>query len=124
MVGKDNEYRDLTSYRCGGPPTVRPIAPAQDETEPPTAICPVPLLRFCVMGTLDEIQKLSDGEFHLLGDALLRRLDPRYRLLRTHGLNDRGESINGQPDSYVGDTAATCRVAVCYTVQRWGGGTR
>jgi hypothetical protein len=72
------------------------------------------------MGTLDEIQQLQDGEFHLLGDALLRRLDPRYRLLRTHGLNDRGESIKGQPDSYVGDTAATCRVAVCYTVQREG----
>ena len=72
------------------------------------------------MGTLDEIKKLSDGEFHQLGDALLRKLDPRYRLLRTHGLNERGESIIGQPDSYVGDTAATCRVAVCYTVQRAG----
>jgi hypothetical protein len=70
------------------------------------------------MGTLDEIRKLSDAEFHLLGDALLRRFDPRYRMLRPHGLNDRGESIKGQPDSYVGETAATCRVAVCYTVQR------
>lgn len=72
------------------------------------------------MGTLDEIQRLSDGQFHLLGDDLLRRLEPRYRRLRTHGLNDRGESIKGQPDSYVGDTAATCSVAVCYTVQRAG----
>ncbi|MCO6457037.1 MAG: hypothetical protein J5I93_17205 [Pirellulaceae bacterium] len=70
------------------------------------------------MGTLDEIQRLSDGNFHLLGDDLLRRLEPRYRRLRTHGLNDRSESIKGQPDSYVGDTAATASVAVCYTVQR------
>src|SRR5262249_25512297 len=72
------------------------------------------------MGTLDEILRLSDGQFHLLGDDLLRRLEPRYRRLRTHGLNDRGESIKGQPDSYVGDTASTCSVAVCYTVQRAG----
>ena len=72
------------------------------------------------MGTLDEIQRLSDGQFHLLGDDLLRRLERRYRRLRTHGLNERGESVKGQPDSYVGDTAATCRVAVCYTVQRSG----
>ncbi len=70
------------------------------------------------MGTIDEIQQLSDGKFHRLGDDLLRRIDPRYRRLRTHGLNERGESIKGQPDSYVGDTAATCVVAVCYTVQR------
>ena len=72
------------------------------------------------MGTLDEIQRLSDGKFHLLGDDLLRRLEPRYRRLRAHGLNVRGESIKGQPDSYVGDTAPTCSVAVCYTVQRSG----
>jgi len=64
------------------------------------------------MGTLDEIQRLSDGKFHLLGDDLLRRLETRYRRLRTHGLNERGESIKGQPDSYVGDTAATASVAV------------
>jgi HEAT repeat protein len=72
------------------------------------------------MGTLEEIQRLSDGKFHRLGDDLLRRIEPRYRRLRTHGLNERGESITGQPDSYVGDTAATCVVAVCYTVQRSG----
>jgi hypothetical protein len=72
------------------------------------------------MGTLDEIQRLSDGKFHLLGDDLLRRLETRYRRLRTHGLNDRGKSITGQPDSYVGDTAGTCSVAACYTVQRSG----
>lgn len=72
------------------------------------------------MGTLSEIQQLSDGKFHSLGDELLRRLEPRYRRLRTHGLNARGESIKGQPDSYVGDTAATASIAVCYTVQRAG----
>jgi hypothetical protein len=37
--------------------------------------------------------------------------------LRTHGLNDQNESIVGQPDSYVGDSANTCRIAFCYTVQ-------
>src|SRR3954469_13796336 len=72
------------------------------------------------MSTLDEIQRLSDGEFHLLGDDLLRRLDTRYRRLRTHGINPRGESIKGQPDSYVGETANTCQIAFCYTVQRAG----
>ncbi len=76
------------------------------------------------MSTLDEIKKLSDGQFHRLGDDLLRRIDPRYRRLRTHGLNERGESIIGQPDSYVGDTAATCTIAVCYTVQRKGWWTK
>ena len=74
--------------------------------------------RVGAMGTIDKLQQLSDGEFHQLGDDLLRRLEPRYRRLRTHGVNDRGESIKGQPDSYVGDTAATCSIAVCYTVQR------
>lgn len=72
------------------------------------------------MSTLEEIQQLSDGKFHALGDDLLRRLEPRYRRLRTHGLNARGESIKGQPDSYVGDTAATASIAFCYTVQRAG----
>ncbi len=76
------------------------------------------------MGTLDAIQGLSDGEFHRLGDDLLRKLDARYRRLRTHGLNDRGESIKGQPDSYVGDTATTCSVAVCYTVEKKGWWTK
>lgn len=69
------------------------------------------------MPTLDEVQRLSDGCFHRLCDDLIRRLDPRYARLRTHGLNEAGDSIVGQPDSYVGDSAATCRIAVCYTVQ-------
>ena len=72
------------------------------------------------MGTLDEIQHLSDGKFHALGDELLRRLETRFRRLRTHGLNARGESIKGQPDSYVGETASAASIAVCYTVQRAG----
>lgn len=72
------------------------------------------------MSTLEELQGMSDGNFHLLGDDLLRRLEPRYRHLRTHGVNDRGDSIKGQPDSYVGSTAGTCTIAVCYTVQRAG----
>lgn len=72
------------------------------------------------MGTLVEIQQLSDGKFHLLGDALLRRMETRYRRLRTYGLNERGQSIKGQPDSYVGNTVSTASVAVCYTVQRSG----
>lgn len=70
------------------------------------------------MSTFDELQLLSDGEFHQLGDELLRRLEPRLRRLRTHGLNDRGESIKGQPDSYVGESADSCQIAVYYTVQR------
>jgi len=72
------------------------------------------------MSTLEELQGMSDGNFHLLGDDLLRRLEPRYRHLRTHGVNDRGDSIKGQPDSYVGNTANTCTIAVCYTIQRAG----
>lgn len=72
------------------------------------------------MLTLDELQKLDDGQFHRLCDDLLQRLEPRYRRLRTHGLNPRGESIKGQPDSYVGETANTYQIAFCYSVQRTG----
>ena len=70
------------------------------------------------MSTLSAIQRLSDGEFHRLGDELLRRIDPRYRQLRTFGLNEREESIVGQPDSYVGDSPDLCTIAVQYTVKR------
>jgi hypothetical protein len=72
------------------------------------------------MSTLEALQNLSDGEFHRLGDDLLPRLTPAYRRLRRHGLNEAGESIKGQPDSYVGESAASCTVAVCYTVQKSG----
>jgi hypothetical protein len=47
-----------------------------------------------------------------------RRMEPRYRRLRTHGLNERGESIKGQPDSYVGEAARCCTIAFCYTTQK------
>ncbi len=70
------------------------------------------------MSTLSKIKRLSDGEFHRLGDELLRRLDTRYRQLRPYGLNERGESIVGQPDSYVGESPDRCTIAVQYTVQR------
>jgi hypothetical protein len=72
------------------------------------------------MSTLAELQQLDDGLFHRLCDDLLPRLEARYSRLRTHGLNDKGESIKGQPDSYVGDTAETCRIAFAYSVQRAG----
>ncbi len=73
------------------------------------------------MLTHDALRQLSDAQFHALGDDVLRRMDPRYYRLRTHGLNAAGKSIKGQPDSYVGNTAASCSIAVCYTTQerRW-----
>ena len=70
------------------------------------------------MTTLEELQSLDDATFHKLADALLRRLEPRYRNLRPHGVNDQAQSIRGQPDSYVGDTASTARIAFCYTTQK------
>ncbi len=70
------------------------------------------------MSTLHKVQRMSDGCFHRLCDDIIRRLGPKYARLRTYGLNEDGESIVGQPDSYVGDSAATCRIAVCYTVQK------
>jgi NACHT domain len=76
------------------------------------------------MTTLEALQRLPDGQFHLLCDELLRRHEPRYRSLRSHGINDRNESIVGQPDSYVGDTSDTCRIAFCYTTKRDGWWTK
>jgi hypothetical protein len=72
------------------------------------------------MTTLEALQQLPDGPFQLLCDDLLPRLEPRYRSLRSHGINDQKKSIIGQPDSYVGDTADTCFIAFCYTVQKRG----
>jgi hypothetical protein len=76
------------------------------------------------MTTFEALKNLDDSEFHSLGDALLRRLEHRYRRLRTHGLNERGESIKGQPDSYVGETAQACEIAFTYSVQRKGWWTK
>ena len=70
------------------------------------------------MPTLDELQKLGDAPFHQLCDDLVRRLEPRYRRLRTHGINPQGRSIKGQPDSYVGETANTCQIAFVYSAQK------
>src|SRR6185437_4520889 len=68
------------------------------------------------MTTLDKLRDLNDGQFHRLADAILKRVEPRFRNLRTHGVNDNGVSIKGQPDSYVGNSARSCTIAFCYTV--------
>jgi hypothetical protein len=72
------------------------------------------------MTTIEKLQQLSDGEFHSLCDDLFRRLESRYRRLRTHGLNPEGVSVKGQPDSYVGDTAGTCTIAFQYSIKKQG----
>ncbi|MGO8929855.1 MAG: NACHT domain-containing protein [Limisphaerales bacterium] len=76
------------------------------------------------MTTLEKLQELDDAKFHELADTLLRRVEPRFRNLRPHGLSDRGRSIKGQPDSYVGNTASTCQIAFCYTTQQAGWWTK
>jgi hypothetical protein len=62
--------------------------------------------------------------FHRLCDALIRRWDPRYRDLQPHGINDRDQSIRGQPDSFVGNTASDCSIAACYSTERGRGWAR
>lgn len=69
------------------------------------------------ISTLEELQTLKDAEFHALADEILPRISPNYHPLVPFGRNEKGDSIIGQPDSYVGDTAKTCRIAVQYTVQ-------
>lgn len=56
------------------------------------------------MTTLEKLQGLDDSQFHQLADAILKRVEAKYRDLRTHGVNERGHSIKGQPDSYVGNS--------------------
>jgi hypothetical protein len=68
--------------------------------------------------TLKALQTLGDAKFHALCDEILPRISARYHLLVPHGRNEKGNSIKGQPDSYVGDTAKTCRIAIQYTVQK------
>jgi hypothetical protein len=51
------------------------------------------------MTTLEKLQGLDDGQFHQLVDAILKRVESRYRELRTHGVNDKGISIKGHLDS-------------------------
>ena len=72
----------------------------------------------CQMTTFERLQMLNDAEFHRLADGVLRRIHPRFGDLRTHGLNDAGQSIKGQPDSYVGISASACTIAFCYTTDR------
>lgn len=70
------------------------------------------------MPTFDQLGTLDDSHFHALCDDLFRRVEPRYQRLRTHGLNEDGVSIRGQPDAYVGETAETCSIAFQYSVDR------
>src|SRR5688572_12299499 len=72
------------------------------------------------MTTETLLADILDHQLHQLGDELLRRLDRKYLGLRSHGLNDEGVSIVGQPDSYVGPSAESCTIAVCYTTQKSG----
>ncbi len=75
------------------------------------------------MTTLDALQTLSDEAFHRLCDDLLRRVEARFAALTPHGINREGKSIRGQPDAYVGPSAATGRIAFEYSVQAaawWG----
>ncbi len=74
--------------------------------------------------TLEALQRLDDGAFHRLCDALIRRWDVRYRDLQPHGINDRDQSIRGQPDSFVGNTASDCSIAACYSTERGRGWAR
>lgn len=67
--------------------------------------------------TLNALQSLKDTKFHALCDEILPRIYARYHPLVPHGRNERGNSIKGQPDSYVGETAKTCRIAIQYTVK-------
>jgi hypothetical protein len=67
------------------------------------------------MKTFERLQQLDGSQFHRVADALLSRIEPRFRGLRPHGLNEAGQSIKGQPDSYVGNSAQTCTIAFCYT---------
>ncbi len=69
------------------------------------------------MSTLAALQQLSDTEFHRLCDELLERLEPRYAGLTPHGLNPEGKSIKGKPDSYIGASATTCRIAFEYSTE-------
>ena len=70
--------------------------------------------------TLEKLQLLKDAEFHCLGDELLPRISPEYFPITPNGRNERGDSIVGNPDSYVGNSAKTSRIAIEYTVQSKG----
>lgn len=61
---------------------------------------------------------MEPGEFHALADDILPWAVPSLVGLRKHGVNAEGKTRKGVPDSYVGDSPATCRVAVEYTTKR------
>lgn len=65
--------------------------------------------------TLDELQRLNDGDFHRLADLLLRHAYPELRALRAYGINKENKPTKGVPDSYVGPDPASCRLAVEHT---------
>src|SRR5262245_10479785 len=67
--------------------------------------------------TLSQLQRLTDAEFHRLCDELLPHISSRYHPIVPHGRNAVGDSIRGQPDSYVGNSANTCRIAIQHTTQ-------
>lgn len=75
-------------------------------------------------GTLEALKGVDDGTFHRLCDALIRRWNGRYRDLQPHGINDWDQSIRGQPDSFVGNTAGDCSIAACYSTERRRGWAR
>lgn len=70
--------------------------------------------------TFQELQRLSAEKLHELGDLLLPTIAPSLAGLRKHGLNTEGKTRKGTPDSFVGDSARTCRVAVEYSTQATG----
>ena len=70
------------------------------------------------MATLTKLQELSDVELHALGDELLPRISATYSPIVPNGRNLQGDSIVGNPDSYVGNSAEECAVAIEYTVQK------
>lgn len=69
------------------------------------------------ISTLTKLQQLKDAEFHSLCDELIPRVFSRCFPVTPYGRNSQGDSVRGQPDSYVGDTAKHCRIAIQYTVQ-------
>ena len=68
--------------------------------------------------TFQELQRIEQGKLHQLGDELLPWHDEMLAGLRPNGLNQEGKTRKGVPDSFVGDTATACRVAVEYSTQK------
>lgn len=68
--------------------------------------------------TLEKLQELKDAKFHALGDEILPSIESRYHPIVPYGRNKSGDSIIGQPDSYVGNSAKECSIAIQYTVEK------